>query len=43
VEKVLIVKKIHPLLDANLVAMARAYWTGPPNTTRDVPVSYQLK
>jgi outer membrane biosynthesis protein TonB len=40
VDKVEIVEKIHPMLDAHTAAMARVYWTGPPNTTRDVPVIY---
>ncbi|HZJ15661.1 MAG TPA: energy transducer TonB [Chthoniobacteraceae bacterium] len=43
VEKVEIIEKIHPLLDGYTAGFARAHWTGPPNTTRDVPVSYQLK
>jgi Gram-negative bacterial TonB protein C-terminal len=43
VEKVEIIKKIHPLLDEHTSAFALAHWTGPPNTTRDVPVTYALK
>jgi len=43
VEKAEMIKKIHPLLDAHTVAFARANWTGPPNTTRDVPIIYRIK
>jgi outer membrane biosynthesis protein TonB len=43
VDKVVIIKKIHPLLDAHTAAFARAYWKGPPNARVAVPVIYQLK
>ncbi len=34
---------IHPLLDATALAYARTAWKGPPNTTRVVPITFQLE
>jgi len=33
---------IHPLLDQAAVSFARSSWKGPPNTTRVVPITFQL-
>jgi TonB family protein len=33
---------IHPMLDQAAVSFARSSWKGPPNTTRVVPITFQL-
>lgn len=33
---------IHPLLDSMVENYARSSWKGPPNTTRTVPITFQL-
>lgn len=43
VSQIAVTKPIHPLLDANTKTFARANWKGPPNTTRTVPVIYQIR
>lgn len=37
-----VVKSIHPTVDAEVVRFAKAKWHGPPHSTRDVPVSFTL-
>ena len=34
---------IHPQLDAAALTYARTAWKGPPNTTRVVPITFQLE
>jgi protein TonB len=43
VVNVVITGPINPLLDANTRTFARANWKGPPNSTRTVPVVYQIR
>ena len=43
VTNVVVTGPINPLLDANTRSFARGNWKGPPNTTRTVPVVYQIR
>ena len=43
VTSVVIARPINPILDAHTRSFALANWKGPPDSTRTVPVSYQLR
>jgi protein TonB len=43
VKDVVITRPIAPILDANTRSFARGNWKGPPNSTRTVPVVYQIR
>ena len=43
VVNVVITGAINPMLDANTRTFARSNWKGPPNSTRTVPVIYQIR
>jgi hypothetical protein len=36
------IKPIHPTLDEPAVAWALAHWRGPPNQTKDIPITFVL-
>ncbi len=43
VASAVITSPINPILDSNTRSFARSNWKGPPNQTRTVPVTYQIR